>query len=88
MTRDGQHLQCQVEAGGARAKAIGFGQAFLQEKLKTAPDWDVAFQLERNEYNGSVSPQLQLREIFARKGELACGDGKRLCAAHCDYRLP
>ncbi|MHB1325492.1 MAG: single-stranded-DNA-specific exonuclease RecJ [Thermoleophilia bacterium] len=86
VTRDGQHLQCQVEAGGARSKAIGFGQAYLQEKLKNVPDWDVACLLERNEFNGSVSPQLQLREIFPRESQTAIASG--MCESHCDSDCP
>jgi len=86
ITRDGQHLQCLVEAGGARAKAIGFGQAFMQEKLKTAPDWDIAFHLERNEFNGSVAPQLQLREIFHRS--TGQPDETGFCQSRCDHQCP
>ncbi|MCL4472480.1 MAG: single-stranded-DNA-specific exonuclease RecJ [Actinobacteria bacterium] len=85
-TRDGQHLQCQVEAGGARSKAIGFGQAFMQEKLKSEPDWDIAFHLERNEFNGSISPQLQLREFFPRNGNAEPLEG--LCEWRCDFDCP
>ncbi len=86
VTKDGQHLQCLVEAGGARAKAIGFGQAFLQEKLRSEPAWDVAVHLERNEFNGSVSPQLQLREFFAVTGQAQSETG--LCGHRCDYECP
>jgi hypothetical protein len=63
-TRDGRHLQCQVESGGGRAGAIGFGQGHLTEKIKTSSKWDVIFRLEQNEYNGSVSPQLKLRDFY------------------------
>jgi len=86
VTKDGQHLQCQVDAGGTRSKAIGFGQAFMQDAIRATPDWDVAFHLERNEYNGSVSPQLQLREFFPRvnkPGEIA-----GICTASCDIDCP
>jgi single-stranded-DNA-specific exonuclease len=86
VTRDGQHLQCLVEAGGVRSKAIGFGQAYLQESLKAAPDWDVACHLERNEFNGSVSPQLQLRQIFSRNDKSQAEAG--LCHARCDHDCP
>ncbi|MBI5871262.1 MAG: single-stranded-DNA-specific exonuclease RecJ [Actinobacteria bacterium] len=86
VTRDGQHLQCLVESGGTRAKAIGFGQAFLQDAIRSTPDWDVAFQLERNEFKGSVSPQLQLRELFPRASgpETIMG----LCSSGCDFDCP
>jgi len=86
VTRDGRHLQCMVEAGGARSSAIGFGQAFLLEKLKPAGQWDVAFRLERNEFNGSVAPQLILREIFPRSGHNDIPAG--MCDCLCDYECP
>lgn len=86
VTRDGQHLQCLVETGGTRAKAIGFGQAFLQDAIRSTPDWDVAFQLERNEFKGSVSPQLQLRELFPRVKSPEPING--LCSTGCDFDCP
>jgi single-stranded-DNA-specific exonuclease len=86
VTRDGQHLQCLVESGGTRAKAIGFGQAFLQDAIRSTPDWDVAFQLERNEFKGSVSPQLQLRELFPRVSGPETING--LCSSGCDFDCP
>ena len=85
-TRDGRHLQCMVNAGGARSSAIGFGQAYLLEKLKPAGKWDVAFRLERNEFNGSVAPQLILREIFPRSGHDDIPAG--MCDCPCDYECP
>lgn len=85
-TRDGRHLQCQIEAGGARSSAIGFGQAYQLDKLDSSASWDVVFRLERNEFNGSVAPQLNLREIFPRPRlpELPPG----ICSHRCDYDCP
>ncbi len=93
VTRDGQHLQCQLESGGARSKAIAFGQAYLEETLKKEPDWDVAFHLEQNEFNGSISPQLQLREVFPRNNgsaghENGSATPESLCGARCDHDCP
>lgn len=85
-TRDGRHLQCMVEAGGARSSAIGFGQAYLLEKLKATGKWDVAFRLERNEFNGSVAPQLILREFFPRSRHRDIPKG--MCDCLCDYECP
>lgn len=81
-TRDGRHLQCQVESGGARSSAIGFGQGHLAEKVDSSPKWDVIFRLEQNEYKGSVAPQLQLKGLFPHVHE-APGE-KDPCAAQCD----
>ncbi|MEW6020269.1 MAG: single-stranded-DNA-specific exonuclease RecJ, partial [Pseudomonadota bacterium] len=59
-TRDGQHFQCAVESSGARASAVGFRQADLADRVGERPTWDAVFRLEKNEYNGSVAPQLNL----------------------------
>ncbi|MEK7818076.1 MAG: DHHA1 domain-containing protein, partial [Actinomycetota bacterium] len=85
-TRNGLHFQCQVETGGARSSAIGFRQAFLEDKLGDASNWDVVFRLEQNEFNGSVSPQLNLREVFPlpAQGEPAPG----MCESRCYYDCP
>ena len=85
-TRDGNHLQCRVEAGGARSTAIGFGQGYLAEKLNGSSRWDVAFRLEQNEWGGSISPQLNLREIFSRPLEPETPAGP--CRGRCDYDCP
>ncbi len=79
-TRDGNHLQCRVESGGSTSNAIGFGQAHMHEKIDAIRDWDVVFRLEKNEFNGSVSPQLNLKELIPR-GETAIS-----CEALCTIR--
>lgn len=85
-TRDGQHLQCRVESGGASSQAIGFGQAYLLEHIKPGTSWDVVFRLERNEFNGSVSPQLNLRALYPRSVEPErTGDAD---CTHCDSSCP
>ncbi|MHB1002854.1 MAG: single-stranded-DNA-specific exonuclease RecJ [Thermoleophilia bacterium] len=81
-TRDGRHLQCQVESGGARSSAIGFGQGHLAEKIGSSPKWDVVFRLEQNEYKGSISPQLQLKELFPHAHDSP--EDSAPCAASCD----
>ena len=80
-TRDGNHLQCRVESGGSSSNAIGFGQAFMHEKIESVNDWDVIFRLEKNEYNGSVSPQLNLRGLIPRTG--AAIASAELCSIRC-----
>lgn len=85
-TRNGLHFQCLIEAGGARSSAIGFRQAYLAEKLDAASQWDVAFRLEPNEFNGSVSAQLNLREVFPRPRKPEPPRG--LCESHCDFDCP
>jgi len=85
-TRDGRHLQCQVESGGARSSAIGFGQGHLVEKVGASPKWDVVFRLEQNEYMGSVSPQLKLRDVYPHEHEDLPEDTR--CTAHCSIDCP
>lgn len=82
-TKDGQHLQCQIHDGDVNASAIGFRQAFMQEKIKKHPEWDVVFRLEQNEFNGSVSARLNLCELIPFSS--AAGSFPGLCSDNCDY---
>jgi len=52
--------------GGETQQAIYFGGA--QQPLPAAP-WDIAFQVARNEYNGRVTLQLEIKAL--RSAELA-----------------
>ena len=63
---EGKHLRFRVRRDGADAgSAIAFGVG-APARLPTARDgrWDVAFRLEENRWNGTVSPQLVVRRIF------------------------
>lgn len=86
VTKNGMHLQCQIECGGVRSGAIGFNQALMLEQVKSHPEWDVVFRLEQNEFHGSVSPQLNLRELIPRSRETARAQG--LCICGCDWECP
>ncbi len=55
-----KHLSLRLRQDGHEVRAIWFGAA--QEKLPPPP-WDVAFRLERNEYEGTVRPQLEVRAV-------------------------
>lgn len=85
-TRDGAHLQCQLEIGGTRSGAIGFRKAHLLERLKSAPAWDIAFRLEKNEFNGAASPQLNLQDFIARPQGTPPLSG--ICRQRCDIDCP
>jgi hypothetical protein len=37
-------------------------------KALPEPPWDIAFQVARNEYNGRVSLQLEIKALRAAKG--------------------
>jgi single-stranded-DNA-specific exonuclease len=61
---DGKHLRLAVTAGGARSGAIAFGRGPALDRYRRTGDYDVAFRLQANAWNGSVTPQLVVREIF------------------------
>lgn len=57
-----KHLRLQFSAGRNRLDCIFFNGA--SHRLPHPP-WDIAFHLERNAYNGRVSPQLQILDVRA-----------------------
>ncbi len=62
---DGKHLKLAVVANGARSGAIAFGQGERLDRYRRPGRYDVAFRLEANQWNGTVSPQLVVKRIFA-----------------------
>jgi single-stranded-DNA-specific exonuclease len=62
---EGRHLRLSVTAGRVRSGAIAFGQAGQLERLRRPGPWDVAFRLQANRWNGTVTPQLVVRRLFA-----------------------
>src|SRR3954470_19184793 len=63
---EGKHLRFGVRRDGADAgSAIQFGAGTRLESLQRSMRWDVAFRLEENRWNGTVSPQLVVRRVFA-----------------------
>jgi single-stranded-DNA-specific exonuclease len=63
---EGKHLRFRVRRDGADAgSAIAFGSGPRLESYRREGRWDVAFRLEENRWNGTVSPQLVVRRIFA-----------------------
>jgi hypothetical protein len=53
-----------VIANRVRSGAIAFGQGAQLDRLRSGDRWDVAFRLQANRWNGTVSPQLVVRRIF------------------------
>jgi single-stranded-DNA-specific exonuclease len=49
-----------LRQNGDEYRAVWFGSA--QEALPRLP-WDIAFQIERNEWQGSVTPQIHIRAV-------------------------
>ena len=68
----GKHLRMGVVAdtahGRVRSGAIAFGAGAQLERLGQPGSWDVLFRLEANHWNGSVSPQLVVKQIFESTG--------------------
>jgi single-stranded-DNA-specific exonuclease len=63
---DGKHLRFRVHRDGRDAGgAIAFGQGTKLDSYRRAGRYDVAFRLQENHWNGTVSPQLVVRRVFA-----------------------
>ena len=62
---DGKHLRFRVsERGRPSGSAIAFGFGTHLDRFRRERAWDVAFRLEQNQWNGTVSPQLVVRQVF------------------------
>ena len=61
---EGKHLRLAVTAAGARSGAIAFGRGSALDRFRRPGRYDVAFKLAANRWNGTVTPQLVVREIF------------------------
>jgi single-stranded-DNA-specific exonuclease len=55
-----KHLSLLLRQGGDEYRAVWFGAA--SEELPRLP-WDIAFNIERNEWQGTVSPQIHVRAV-------------------------
>ena len=68
---DGKHLRFRVRRDGTDAgSAIAFGIGGRLDSYRRDGRWDVAFRLEENRWNGTVSPQLVVRRIFGADAAL------------------
>jgi single-stranded-DNA-specific exonuclease len=62
---DGKHLRFRVrEDGRDSGSAIAFRFGSALDRLRREGHFDVAFKLEANQWNGTVAPQLNVREVF------------------------
>ena len=65
---DGKHLRFRVrEDGRDSGSAIAFRRGPSLDRLRQVGHYDVAFRLEANQWNGTVAPQLNVREVFDRE---------------------
>jgi single-stranded-DNA-specific exonuclease len=79
LTRDKRHAQYRVRCDGATCQAIHFNFDELDELLAPGRH-DVALALSKNEYNGSVSAQVQVRSLHRMEAP-----ARDLCAGPCDF---
>jgi single-stranded-DNA-specific exonuclease len=62
---DGKHLSFRVrEDGRDSGRAIAFRLGPRLDVLRRVGHYDVAFRLEENQWNGTVAPQLNVRDVF------------------------
>ena len=62
---EGKHLKFRVRADGRDSgSAIAFRLGRRLDSLRRPGHYDVAFRLEANQWNGTVAPQLNVREVF------------------------
>src|SRR5204862_5050514 len=62
---EGKHLRFRVrEDGRDSGSAIAFRFGSALDRLRRVGHYDVAFRLEANQWNGTVAPQLNVREVF------------------------
>jgi single-stranded-DNA-specific exonuclease len=61
---EGKHLRLAVKAAGTRSGAIAFGRGQALDRYRRPARYDVAFRLSANHWNGTVTPQLVVKEIF------------------------
>jgi single-stranded-DNA-specific exonuclease len=74
---DGKHLRMAVELGGFRCRAVGFGLGRRAAQLRAPGRHDVAFRLQRNEWNGTVTPQMVIRDVCALPAQPPAADPAR-----------
>ncbi len=61
----GKHLRFRVRDGAHDAGgAIAFGLGSQLDRFRRLGNYDIAFRLEENRWNGTVAPQLVVRRIF------------------------
>jgi single-stranded-DNA-specific exonuclease len=62
---DGKHLRFRVKDGVRDAgSAIAFGFGRQLDRFRRELQFDVAFRLEENHWNGTVAPQLVVKRVF------------------------
>ncbi len=73
MGEAGKHLRLQIADDAARCGAVAFGRGGDAEALSEPCGFDVICRLEVNEWRGSLSPRLMLREALPLAARGAAG---------------
>lgn len=60
---DGQHLRLTIQQDDQQAKAIGFRQGNMAEKLRVGQSVDLAVELSWNDWNGRREPQIKVIDL-------------------------
>jgi len=61
--KDGKHFKAWFSRNGLRLETIGFGLGKIADKMDHQKLYDIAVNLESNEYNGFETAQLSLIDI-------------------------
>jgi single-stranded-DNA-specific exonuclease len=62
---EGKHLKFRVRADGRDSgSAIAFRLGRRLDSLRRPGHYDLAFKLEANQWNGTIAPQLNVRQVF------------------------
>ena len=62
--KDNEHLKLFVKQNGSDGiGAIGFGMGAKLEGTKNQKEFDIAYHIDENEFNGSVTVQLRLKDL-------------------------
>ncbi|WP_299221660.1 single-stranded-DNA-specific exonuclease RecJ [uncultured Aquimarina sp.] len=61
---DEKHLKCKVQKNGLAFGAIGFNLGSKRDLITGAQSFKVAYTIDENEWNGTVSLQLKLKDII------------------------
>src|SRR3989338_7819444 len=61
--REGKHLKIKVVKGNIALDAIAFGRGDMYSQLGKGSEIDIAYSIEENEWNGTKSIQLKVRDI-------------------------
>ncbi len=63
MGKKGEHMNVQVLQGGVSIRAVGFGMGERVPELMRSEGCDVAYSVERNDWNGRTNIELHIKDI-------------------------